>query len=174
MSEIAVGPVLHDQHQRQLFENTRLQPSTAAELYRIISTNDTDFQAPLVDETLTSLSLEPMRMVTKLNRKSPRALEKSSHHNVPGRNQDVSGVVHCARLCVICQHSPSGTCRIQILTAVQTFRQRISHYPVVLDTCGAATNSKDTTIKLHSARCCVVTSFVQCYPCRSRCCHPNS
>ena len=52
-----------------------------------------------MDDTLTILSLEPMRMVTKLNRKSLRALEKSGHHNVPKRIQDVSGVFHSA-LCV--------------------------------------------------------------------------
>ena len=36
-----------------------------------------------MDDTLTILSLEPMKMVTKLNRKSLRALEKSGHDNVP-------------------------------------------------------------------------------------------
>ena len=56
-----------------------------------------------MDDTLTILSLEPMRMVTKLNRKSLRAQEKSGHHNVPGGEQEVSGVFHSARLCVICQ-----------------------------------------------------------------------
>ena len=42
-------------------------------------------------------------MVTKLNRKSLRAREESGHHKVPGRNQEVSGVVHNAGPCVACQ-----------------------------------------------------------------------
>ena len=50
--------------------------------------------ATMMDDTLTILSLEPMRMVTKLNRKSLRALERSG-----------PGVVHCARPCVKCQHA---------------------------------------------------------------------
>ena len=74
-------------------------------------------------------------------------------------NQEVSGVVHCVRLCVICQHSSSGTCRIQILTTAQTFPPRISHYPTVLVAYRAVTNSKDTTIKLHSTGCCEPTSL---------------
>ena len=59
-------------------------------------------KAKVMDDTLTILSTEPMRMVSKLNRKSQRALEKSGHHNVPRRKQEVLGVVHIARLCVIC------------------------------------------------------------------------
>ena len=39
-------------------------------------------------------------MVTTLNRKSLRALGKSGHHNVLGRNQEVACAVHSARLCV--------------------------------------------------------------------------
>ena len=120
--------------------------------------------ATMIDDTLTILSLEPMRMVTLFNRKSLRALEKSGQRNVPGRKQEVSGVVHSARLCVICQHSPWGTCRIQILATVQTFRQRIFHHSAALVTYGAVTNSKDTTIKLHSARRCELSSLVQCNP----------
>ena len=43
---------------------------------------------------------EPMRMVTKLNRKSLRALEKSGHHNVLGKIQQVSGVgSQCPSMC---------------------------------------------------------------------------
>ena len=72
----------------------------------------------VMDKILIIVSLEPMRMVTKLNRKSLGALEKSGHHNVPERNQEVSGVVHSARLFVKCQHFPWGTCRPQILTTV--------------------------------------------------------
>ena len=90
------------------------------------------------------------------------------------KNQEVSGVVHNARLCVTCQHSPSGTCGSQILTTVQTFRQRFSHHPQVRVTCGGVTNSKGTEINLHSARCCDLASFMQCYPSRSRCCTTNS
>ena len=56
----------------------------------------------LMDDTLTILSIETTRMVTKLNRKSLRALEKSGHHHVPGRKQEVSGVVDSGRLCVMC------------------------------------------------------------------------
>ena len=52
---------------------------------------------------------------------------------------------------------PSGT--IQILTTAQTFRQRISHHPIVLVAHGAVTKSKDTTTELHSARCCEFTSL---------------
>ena len=54
-----------------------------------------------MDDTLIIVSLEPMRMVTTLNRKSLRALEKAGHQNVTGKNQVVSEVVHSARLCVI-------------------------------------------------------------------------
>ena len=55
----------------------------------------------MMDDTLTTLSLDPM--VTKLTRKSLRAQEKSGRHSVTGRNQKVSGVVRSARLCVACQ-----------------------------------------------------------------------
>ena len=58
-----------------------------------------------MDDTLTILFLEPMRMVIKLSRKSPRTVEKSGHQNVTGRNQEVSGVVHCARPRIMCQHA---------------------------------------------------------------------
>ena len=68
-----------------------------------------------------------MTMVTKLNRKTLRAQEKSGHHNAPGGNQEVAEVVRSARLCVACQHSSSGTCRTQILTALRTFRQRVTY-----------------------------------------------
>ena len=44
--------------------------------------------ANLMGDTLRIVSLEEMWMVTELNRKSLRALEKSGRHNVPGRNQD--------------------------------------------------------------------------------------
>ena len=44
--------------------------------------------ATMTSGTLMIVSLEPMRMVTKLHSKSLRALEKSGRHNVPGRNQD--------------------------------------------------------------------------------------
>ena len=57
----------------------------------------------MMDDTLTTVSLEPKKMVTKLNRKSPRAPKKSGRHNVPGRNQEVPGVVRNARLHVACQ-----------------------------------------------------------------------
>ena len=56
-------------------------------------------RSKLTGDTLISVSLEPMRMVTKLNRKTLRAPEKSGHHNMPGGNQEVLGVVHSARLC---------------------------------------------------------------------------
>ena len=47
-------------------------------------------------------------MVTKLSRKSLRALAKPGHHNVPGKNQEVARVVHSARLCVTSLHFPLG------------------------------------------------------------------
>ena len=99
-----------------------------------------------MDDTLTTLSLEPMRMVTTLNRKSLGAQEKSGHHKVSGRNQEVSRVVRSARLCVTCQHllsPPLGTCRTQILTTVQTLRQRItfSLCRKLLQSCHTAPNS---------------------------------
>ena len=111
----------------------------------------------MTDDTLTIHSLEPKKIVTK--NQSLRATGMSGHHNVPRRKQEVSGVVHNARLCVTCQHSPSGTCQIQILTTVQTFRQRFSHPPRVLVAHDAVTNSKGTTIKLHSACCFESTSL---------------
>ena len=49
-----------------------------------------------------------MKIVAKLKRKSLRALRKSGHHSVPGKNQEVPGVVHSARLRAVCQHSPFG------------------------------------------------------------------
>ena len=103
-------------------------------------------------DTPTILSLEKMRMVTKRSRESLRALEKSGHQNVPERNQEVSEVVHNAHLCVRCQHFPSGTCRIQILTTVPATNPTPSRSPCL--SLAAATNSKVATIKLHSARCC--------------------
>ena len=44
------------------------------------------------------------QLTVKLIRKSLGAQEKSGHHKVSGRNQEVSGVVRSARLCVTCQH----------------------------------------------------------------------
>ena len=63
-----------------------------------------------MDDHLATLSLEPKKMV--------RALEKSGHHTVPVKNEEVSEVVRSARLCVTCQHSPSGKSQTQILTTV--------------------------------------------------------
>ena len=60
-----------------------------------------DIQSRMMDDSLTIVSLEPMKMVTK--RGSLRAQGKSGHHNVPQRKQDVSGVVQSARLCATCQ-----------------------------------------------------------------------
>ena len=51
-----------------------------------------------------NLTDDAQKMVTKVNRKSLRAEEISGHHNVPGRNQEVSRAVRSARLCVACQH----------------------------------------------------------------------
>ena len=48
-----------------------------------------DIQSRMMDDSLTIVSLEPMKMVTKLNRGSLRAQGKSGHHNVPERKQDV-------------------------------------------------------------------------------------
>ena len=48
-------------------------------------------------------------MVTKLIRKSLTAPEKSGHHNVSGRNQEVSKVVRSARLCIACQQVSTDT-----------------------------------------------------------------
>ena len=41
----------------------------------------------LMDHTLTILSLEPMKEVTKLHRRSLRAPGKSEHHDVPGKKK---------------------------------------------------------------------------------------
>ena len=57
----------------------------------------------VMEDTLATLSHEPKKKVTKLNRKSLGAPEKSGHHSVPGRDQEVSGVVRSARLGVTCQ-----------------------------------------------------------------------
>ena len=101
--------------------------------------------ATLMDDTLTSVSLEPMRKVTKLNRKSLRTLEKSGHHDVLEgilKSQESFTVpVH-----VSCVHTDPDNC--------SNISARISLHPVVLVAHGAVTNSEDTTIKLHSARCC--------------------
>ena len=107
------------------------------------------FYIRLLASPRTQVMDDTMRMFTELSRKSLRAVEKSGHHNVPGRNQEVPGVLYSARPCVIGQHFPSSTCRIQILTS----RQRNSHHPTALVAYGAVTNSMDTTIKLHSAHC---------------------
>ena len=44
-----------------------------------------------MDDTLIIVSLEPVRMVTNTIASHREAPEKSGHHNVPGRNQEVSG-----------------------------------------------------------------------------------
>ena len=80
--------------------------------------------ATVKDDTLIIVSLEPVRMVTQINRKPLRAQEKSGHHNVPRRNQQVSRVIRSAHLCVARPHFPSGTFRTQILTTLQAFRQQ--------------------------------------------------
>ena len=115
-----------------------------------------------------------MKMVTKHNRMSLGALEKSGHHNQSRKEQEVSGVVHSARLCVICQHSSSGTCQIQILRIVQTFRQRISHHPEALVTYDTAINSKNSTIKLHSAYYWESAGLARCYLERRLDCSTNT
>ena len=78
----------------------------------------------MMDDTLTILSLEPNGGWSQNTHASHR--DKSGHHNAPGKNQEVSRVVRNAHLCVACQHSSSGTSRTQILTTLQTFRQRIA------------------------------------------------
>ena len=69
-------------------------------------------------------SLEPMRMVIKLNRKSLRALKKSGHHNVPRRNQ---GVVHSARVCHMSKErerqTETDTDQTQSVTVTDSDRQ---------------------------------------------------
>ena len=59
--------------------------------------------------------------------------------------------MHSARLCAICQHSPLGTCGIPDLTCVLNISA--TNFP--------PTNSKDSTIKLPSARCCESTSLTK-------------
>ena len=71
-----------------------------------------DGRSRLMDDTLTILSPEPMRMVTKLNRKSLKALENSGHHRAPRKKQEVSEAVQSARLCFTSDHSSSGTCQL--------------------------------------------------------------
>ena len=63
------------------------------------SNNKSNNQTTVMDDALTNLSLERMRMVTKLNRRSLRAPEKSKHHNVTRRNQEVTGVSQCPSMC---------------------------------------------------------------------------
>ena len=60
--------------------------------------------ATMMDDTLTAISHDPIKMVTKSTASTPG---KSGHHIVPGKNQDVSGVVHSTRLCASCQHASS-------------------------------------------------------------------
>ena len=114
-----------------------------------------------MDDTLTVVSLEPLKMVTKLHRRSMKAQGKSGHHNVPGRKQDVPGVV---------QSAPRKMCHMSTLLfghlsddCSNTSTTKCS-LPVVRATFGAATTSKDTMIKIYSARCCELTSLVQCNP----------
>ena len=91
-----------------------------------------------------------MKAVTKLNTQPQDAestQKRVGHHNVTGKKKKkVSRVVRSARLCVNCQHSPSGTCR----TTASTFPPRMSHHPAVRSVHVAAT---DIMIKLHSAVC---------------------
>ena len=98
-------------------------------------------------DTLTIVSLEPMKMVTQTNRTSLRAHGKSGLHNVPGRKQEVSRVVQSARPCVICQHSPSATRLTTISATNLTVQLSVSL------TVQEPTARKDTMIKLHSALC---------------------
>ena len=75
----------------------------------------------VMDDTLT----EPKKMVTKLNRKSmraPREVGSPQCTRTESRKSQESFAVPV--FCVACQHSPSGTYRTQILTTLQTFRQR--------------------------------------------------
>ena len=102
-------------------------------------------------------------MVTKLHRKS--LWEVGSTTMCPERNrksQESSTVP-------VCVSYVNSTPRV--LTTVETFRQRISHHPVVPDNYGAVTNGKDTTIKLHSAE---HAGLAQCNPAPSLYCSTNS
>ena len=58
--------------------------------------HDQQDQANMTDDTLMIVAFEPMKIVEKLKRKSLRAPGKSGHHSLPGRNHEVSGVVHSA------------------------------------------------------------------------------
>ena len=86
---------------------------------------------------------------------------------MPGKKQDVSGVVQSARLCATCRHSSSSASRLpsfQTLLLLQQF----CLLPRVRVTFGAASKGTDTMMKLHSASCCELNSLLQCSPARSR------
>ena len=109
----------------------------------------------LMDDTLIIVSLEPMRMVSKLQ---SQVTESTREVGSPQCARKESGSLTgsftvSVHVSVICQHSPSGTCRAQILTTVQTFLQRCSLSPCRLR---RRDQQQDTMIKLQSARCCGV------------------
>ena len=94
-------------HQKRVDLATRVAPHIPATLLDVVTiTKETDIETKktrgqrpeqdkqrrkkghgerekVMDETVTIVSLEPMKMVTKLSRKSLRAQGKSGHHNVP-------------------------------------------------------------------------------------------
>ena len=95
---------------------------------------------------LTHLSLEPMRTVTKLNRKLLKNRKSQESFTVP-----VS------------------------VSYVNTFLGHMSNPDLgdcsnISTTSFSPSNSTDTTIQLHAVRCCELTSLVQCNTSRSRCC----
>ena len=72
--------------------------------------------ATMMDDTLTNLSLEPMKIVTQLNRKSLRALEEVGSPHC-ARNETVS--LRCRSQCPSVCHT--STLSLGHMTTVQTF-----------------------------------------------------
>ena len=73
-----------------------------------------------MDDTLTNLSLEPMIVVTKLNRKSLRALENSTH-NVPQRKtRSLKGRPQCSYMCHV--STEGERCKVQDVRNVRNVR----------------------------------------------------
>ena len=110
------------------------------------------------DDTLATLSPEPMRTVKTQSQVIESTREVGSpqcawKETGSPRNRSECPSMSDVSTVLLGHMSNADPDDRPIISATN------SHHPAVLDTYGAATNSKDITIKLHSARCCVSTSL---------------
>ena len=91
----------------------------------------------LMDATLITVSLEPGEDGHQTQSQvTDRAGEVGSPQCAWKESGSLKSHSQCPSMCRL-STPPSGTCRIQILTTAQTFRQRSSHHQMVLVTYGA-------------------------------------